>query len=81
MQLLPQNLNASQLSLCFATQRYQEQIQADGQAAVDVGIRGTPGFLLGFLQADGQVKGIVIQGALPFATFRSYITGFLEAAH
>ncbi|MEZ4608388.1 MAG: hypothetical protein R2865_16770 [Deinococcales bacterium] len=52
----PQNLNASQLSLCFATQRYQEQIQLMVQAAVDVGIRGTPGFLLGFLQADGQVK-------------------------
>jgi len=48
---------------------------SDGQAA---GITGTPGFVVGTLDKDGNVKGSIISGAQPFAVFKDAIDKALD---
>ena len=43
----------------------------------DMGISGTPGFLVGAIKDDGTVEGELIFGAYPFETFADTIETFL----
>ena len=58
--------------------RYKAQIDkdlADGQSA---GVQGTPGFVIGVLDKDGNVDGKLIAGAYPFESFKAIIDEMLE---
>jgi predicted DsbA family dithiol-disulfide isomerase len=50
---------------------------AEGQKA---GITGTPGFLLGFIEADGKVRATKkVSGAMPYANFKATIDEMLSS--
>lgn len=72
------DVNVDKFSKCIAKNNYKEEIAkdtSDGQAA---GISGTPGFIVGTLDSNGEVKGTVISGAMPFSEFKSAIDKELE---
>ena len=56
---------------CLANNDYADEISkdtSDGQAS---GVTGTPGFIVGTLGDDGQVEGVLISGAQPYASFEA----------
>ncbi len=65
---------------CVADNDFKDEIAkdtSDGQAA---GITGTPGFVVGKLNGDGQVDGVVISGAQPYSSFKTEIDNYLSGA-
>jgi len=65
---------------CAEEGRYADAVQRDTTTGQKLGIRGTPGFIIGFAQEDGTVEGINVQGALPYEVFERYLDGFLAEA-
>ncbi len=65
---------------CGEEGRYAEAVARDTTTGQKLGIRGTPGFIIGFAQEDGTVDGINVQGALPYEVFERYLEGFLAEA-
>lgn len=54
-------------------------VLADVAVAAELGIRGTPGFLLGRLQSDGRIRVLSrLSGAVPFDRLRSEIEHLLS---
>lgn len=80
LNLVGGEVDRKSLDTCAEERRYRQEVEADLNAARAAGARGTPAFVLGYLQADGQVEGVLFQGALPFETFQTYIGAFIEAA-
>lgn len=64
---------------CFDSEKYVEAIKkdlADGSAA---GVTGTPGFVIGKLDKDGNVTGgTLLAGAYPYADFKAVLDKLLE---
>ncbi|MEZ4605393.1 MAG: thioredoxin domain-containing protein [Deinococcales bacterium] len=54
---------------CVADQHYSDEVLLDTQAGISVGIRGTPGFFIGYAKDESSVEGFILQGALPFEVF------------
>lgn len=71
-------VNSSKIKTCYESGKYADEIQNDAADANAIGISGTPGFVVGTLNADGTVDGVYISGALPFETFQTVIDGLLE---
>ena len=65
---------------CGEEGRYAEAVANDTTTGQRLGIRGTPGFIIGFAQEDGTVDGMNVQGALPYEVFERYLDGFLAEA-
>ena len=80
-ELLPEyaaaiGLDETDFEKCLSSNRHLADIDADSREARQVGITGTPAFILG--KSDGDtVKGVKINGAQPFANFQSRIDGLL----
>lgn len=73
-------VNSAKFKDCLDSEKYKEEIQsdiADGSAA---GIDGTPGFIIGVLDKEGNVDGVVVSGAQAYATFKSTIEDQLAKA-
>jgi protein-disulfide isomerase len=68
-QELPLELAA--FTACLDSGRFRSQIEAETNAAMDLGLRGTPGFV---------INGRQMAGALPFKLFQSVIEEALAAA-
>ena len=66
-------LNSSQLKTCIEQEKYKDEVQKDAADANKIGIRGTPGFVIGKLKDNGVVDGIVVKGAQPFSVFEQII--------
>lgn len=64
-------LDLAQFSDCLDSGRFSTQVQAETQAAIALGLRGTPGFV---------INGRPLAGALPFELFQSAIDEALAAA-
>jgi protein-disulfide isomerase len=64
---------------CLDSGKYTATINASLKEGQDAGVRGTPGFLLGYTQADGaEVRAVkFLNGALPFDTFKQTIDQLL----
>ncbi len=64
---------------CYDSNKFGEEIKkdlADGSAA---GVTGTPGFIIGKLDKDGNVTGgTLLAGAYPFADFKTILDKLLE---
>ena len=70
-------IDMNKYGTCMSENRYQKQINtdmADGRAA---GVQGTPGFVIGVLDKDGNVKGKLIAGAYPYESFKAIIDEML----
>lgn len=71
-------VNMDKYNTCMNENRYKDQIDkdlADGQKA---GVQGTPGFIIGVLDKDGNVEGKFIAGAYPYESFKAIIDEMLE---
>ncbi|MFA5633890.1 MAG: thioredoxin domain-containing protein [Candidatus Dojkabacteria bacterium] len=62
---------------CFNGNTYRENVKSMLEEGRDMGISGTPGFLVGAIKDDGTVEGELIFGAYPFETFADTIEAFL----
>lgn len=69
--------DADAMIACADAGTYDDEIAGDMADAAAVGINGTPGFVVGTLNADGSVTGEVISGAYPFADFEAAIQRYL----
>jgi predicted DsbA family dithiol-disulfide isomerase len=70
-------LKGKELLDCGKAGTYNSEISADSAAAAAAGISGTPGFVVGKIDADGNVTGDLISGAYPFDEFDKAITKYL----
>lgn len=73
-------LDPEAFATCTASDRHDESIQEDGEAARRAGLSGTPSFIIGPSEADGSIRGRTIRGAYPLETFRAAIDGALQQA-
>ncbi|MCD4756522.1 DsbA family protein [bacterium] len=62
---------------CVESDKYRDAIDTDYQAGADAGVQGTPGFVVGLLDNDGNVVGKLIAGAYPFDAFEEVINSLL----
>lgn len=67
-------IDKGQFTTCLDSEKYKAEVQkdiADGQAS---GVSGTPSFVIGkFDKNSGSVDGVVISGAMPYASFETAI--------
>lgn len=66
-------LNGVQLKNCTEEEKYKSEVSKDSAAAAQAGIKGTPGFVVGKLNKDGSVEGVLVSGAQPYSVFQSTI--------
>ncbi len=71
------NLVSEDLETCIAEERYVEEVRQDTRDGQQVGIRGTPGFIVGSLNEDGTIQGANLQGAQPYRVFDLYLKTLL----
>ncbi len=71
-------LKAATFNECMEGRKYEEAVQRDLSDGRELGVNGTPTFILGRLDASGKVNGEVIQGAMPYAVFKSRIDALLK---
>jgi protein-disulfide isomerase len=73
-------LNASKFNECLSSERYTDDIRRSTSEAQKMGINGTPTFLLGVVEANGDVTRIkTFVGAPPYENFKSEIDGLLAS--
>lgn len=70
-------IDEDDFDLCYSTREYQDEVDVDFSAGENVGIQGTPGFVVGILDEDGNVTGKLIPGAYPYENFQEVIESFL----
>lgn len=63
---------------CMSENRYKDQIDTDMADGTKAGVQGTPGFVIGVLDEDGNVDGKLIAGAYPYESFKTIIDEMLE---
>ncbi|MBP6976083.1 thioredoxin domain-containing protein [Candidatus Dojkabacteria bacterium] len=71
-------INMDKYNTCMSENRYKEQIDKDMADGASAGVQGTPGFVIGVLDKDGNVEGKLIAGAYPFESFKAIIDEMLE---
>lgn len=76
---IAQNLGVdmTKYNTCVSTKEFKSRVDADFKAGGDAGVTGTPGFVVGTLDSDGNVTGKLIEGAYPYASFQSVIDEML----
>ena len=72
------HLKIPQFEACVDSQNYNAKIQTDVKDAGAVGIRGTPGFVVG-VTTDNGFEGTRIVGAKPYAVFEKIINKALAS--
>jgi len=70
-------VDANALKTCVESGKYKDEMAKDEADAGTAGVQGTPGFVVGVLNADGSVNGKIIAGAYPFETFQTIIEEML----
>ena len=70
-------VNESDFESCYTSKQYKDELDADKAAGTAAGVQGTPGFVIGTLDSDGNVDGILVPGAYPYDTFAEKIESFL----
>jgi len=64
---------------CLDQEKYRNRLENDQKAAAAVGIKGTPGFIIGsYDKKKGIVKGEMISGAQPLSAFVDIIDKYLK---
>ncbi len=73
-------LDMNQFNDCYSSGKYDDQVFQDGKDALTAGVRGTPGFVLSYVNASGEEVTQLIEGAQPFDVFAQAIEAALAAA-
>ena len=71
-------LDVKEFEECLTNSRHAAGIQKDIAAGKASGVTGTPSFILGKLNKNGEVAGNVLRGAQPFASFKTAIDSLLK---
>ena len=58
---------------CAESEKYIDEVYADLEAGNSIGINGTPSFLIGKLDSEGNVDGEIVIGAQPYDSFATAI--------
>ena len=76
-------INVSALDKCISSDRFADIIQRGITEASTMQISGTPTFIFGMLDADGNVMSVkkTVVGASPFEAFKAAIDPLLAAAN
>jgi len=69
-------VDMSKYNTCVTNQTFKSRVDADFTAGGAAGVSGTPGFIVGTLDGD-KVTGKLIEGAYPFASFKTVIDEML----
>ena len=70
-------VNESEYNTCLSTQEFKSRVDADLAAGEDAGVTGTPGFVIGTLDSNGNVTGKLVAGAYPYDSFKTIIDEML----
>jgi protein-disulfide isomerase len=71
------NLEVPAFTACIDSKRQDAAIQQDAADASDVGVVGTPTFIIGRTFQEGRFEGIKIVGVQPYATFEARLRELL----
>jgi protein-disulfide isomerase len=74
-------LNVSKLDECISSDRFAEVIQRGVAEANQMQISGTPTFIIGTLDGQGELMSVkkTVVGAYPFGTFKAALDPLLAA--
>lgn len=64
---------------CVERGEVRSGVLQDFASAETVGARGTPTFVIGFINEEGLLEGRLVQGALPFISMSNTINAFINA--
>ena len=70
-------VNESEYNTCLSSQEFKSRVDADAAAGADAGVTGTPGFVIGTLDSNGNVTGKLVAGAYPYDSFKTIIDEML----
>jgi len=70
-------INTDKYNTCMSENRYKDIIDRDLSDGSKAGVTGTPGFIIGVLDDDGNVKGKLVSGAYPYESFETLIEEML----
>ncbi|HNJ12098.1 MAG TPA: thioredoxin domain-containing protein [Anaerolineales bacterium] len=73
-------VDMTQFNDCYSSGKFDDQVFQDGKDALTAGVRGTPGFVLSYVNASGEEVTQLIEGAQPFDVFAQAIEAALAAA-
>lgn len=73
-----QGVNVDQFNTCRASAEVAQEVDADIADAMSIGSTGTPGFVIGTLDDEGNVTGQLISGAYPYSDFETLIEKYLN---
>lgn len=71
-------LNSQSFEKCLKESRYAEGIKKDIAAGRANGVTGTPSFIIGIQNKQGEVEGNTIRGAQPYTAFKTAIDSMLK---
>ncbi len=71
-------INMAKYNTCMTENRYKDQIAKDMADGASAGVQGTPGFVIGVLDKDGNVEGKLVAGAYPYESFKAIIDEMLK---
>lgn len=62
---------------CMTNHTYSEEISGDQTQGSNAGVSGTPAFILGTVDANGNISGTLVSGAQAYSTFESKLNTLL----
>ena len=72
-------LDVAKFEECFASDRHDEAINKRKAAGSSAGVTGTPMFLVGYTQDNGEFKPVeALRGAQPYTAFQEKIDTLLK---
>ena len=71
-------LNGRDFKECLDGNRYASEVRGDLETGKKSGITGTPAFVLGRLNKNGEVEGRILSGAQPYVVFKTAIDAMLK---
>ncbi|MBI5328324.1 MAG: DsbA family protein [Deltaproteobacteria bacterium] len=66
-------LDVAKLNTCISSNKYADKIANDTNDGRQIGVGGTPSFIIAKTSPDGTVKGKLIAGAVPYSVFKTEI--------
>lgn len=70
-------VDMGKFNTCVDEMRYQASIDKGLEDGANAGVQGTPGFVIGILDDNGNVKGKLVAGAYPYASFEQILEELL----
>ena len=71
-------LDAPRFRACLTSNKYEAEIERNAAQASALGVRGTPTFIIG-RSSRGELDGVRIAGAVPYADFAAYLDQLLAS--